>query len=106
MNKPSIEKYLQLEEDLRFIQKSIESSPRDHAKRRYKFIPHFYPSSTRIRNGDTCRRSRRKTGLWSVHASSMEEFMVKNLIQSDKIPEFQSCIKVMTTIFVCLSCQN
>ncbi|HQX43690.1 MAG: hypothetical protein IPP06_02260 [Saprospiraceae bacterium] len=93
MNKPSIEKFLQLEEDLRRYRKALNQAQEIMLNEDISLYPIFILHQQELEMGIPVIEAGEKTGLWSVHASSMEEFMVKNLIQTEKIPEFQKLYK-------------
>lgn len=87
--KDSIEKYLQLGDDLKRYRKALNQAMEIMLDQEVSNYPIFILHQQELEMGIQLIEASETTGLWSVHASSLEEFSVKNLIDKDKILEFQ-----------------
>lgn len=93
MNKPSIDKYLALEEDLRRYRKAMNEALDIMLDQEVSLYPIFIMHQQNLEMGVPLIEASDKTGLWSVHASSLEEFVIKNIVHENKIAEFQNLYK-------------
>ena len=93
MKKQSIEKYLQLEEDLRRYRKALNQALEIMLDQEISKYPIFIFHQQELEMGIPIIQAGENTGSWSIHASSMEEFLVKNLLDQEKIPDFQKLYK-------------
>ncbi|HRG67272.1 MAG: hypothetical protein JNL65_08300 [Saprospiraceae bacterium] len=87
------EKYLQLEDDLRRYRKALNEALEIMLDQEVSNYPIFILHQQELEMGVKLIESGPETGIWSVHASSLEEFVVKRLIEEDKILEFQTIYK-------------
>ncbi|MBK6544932.1 MAG: hypothetical protein IPO78_00440 [Saprospiraceae bacterium] len=87
MNEP-FEKYLQLEDDLRRYRKALNEAIEIMLDQEVSNYPIFIVHQQELEMGIKIIEAGEKTGIWSVHASSLEEFVVKSLIENDKVEEF------------------
>ncbi|MBK8954006.1 MAG: hypothetical protein IPM34_00410 [Saprospiraceae bacterium] len=85
----SIEKYLQLEEDLKRYRKALNHALEIMLDQELTNYPIFILHQQELEMGVMLIEAGPDSGLWSVHASSLEEFSVKNIILEDKIADFQ-----------------
>lgn len=88
--KPAIEKYLQLEEDLKRYRKALNQAQEIMLDQELTNYPIFILHQQELEMGVQLIEAGPQTGVWSVQASSLEEFCVKNLIEDDKVTEFQN----------------
>ncbi len=93
MKKQSIEKYLELEDDLRRYRKALNQAQEVMLDQEVTAYPIFIFHQQELEMGVPIILASEQTGVWSIHASSLEEFMVKNLINAEKIPDFQKLFK-------------
>lgn len=98
MNVP-FEKYLQLEEDLRRYRKILNQALDIMLDQEISNYPIFILHQQELAMGVQVIESGQNTGLWSVHASSLEEFALKGLIDPEKIAAFQNNYKEHTDSF-------
>jgi hypothetical protein len=89
MAKVKIEKYLQLEQDLQRYRKALKQAKEIMLDQEITLFPIFILHQQQLEMGVPLIASGEKTGLWSVHASSLEEFVVKNIILEEKLLEFK-----------------
>ncbi len=89
MSKVSIEKYLELEQDLRRYSKVLKQAKEVMLDQDITLYPIFILHQQQLEMGVSVLEAGDQTGKWSVQASSLEEFVVKNIINEDKIPEFR-----------------
>ncbi len=87
------EKYLQLEDDLRRYRKALNEALVIMLDQEVSKYPIFIIHQQELEMGVKLIEAGPETGIWSVHASSLEEFVVKSLIEEDKISEFQKIYK-------------
>lgn len=87
------EKYLQLEDDLRRYRKALNEALEIMLDQEVSNYPIFIIHQQELEMGVKLIEASPETGIWSVHASSLEEFVVKQIIEEAKIPEFQSIFK-------------
>ncbi|MDQ3140839.1 MAG: hypothetical protein M3Q56_01175 [Bacteroidota bacterium] len=93
MSKISFEKYLQLEDDLRRFRKALKEAQEIMLNEDVSLYPIFIFHQQELEMGIPLIEAGPETGIWSVHASSLEEFMVKNVIHQDKIEDFRKLYK-------------
>ncbi|MBK7231201.1 MAG: hypothetical protein IPH93_02720 [Saprospiraceae bacterium] len=93
MEKPSIQKYLALEEDLRRYRKAMNEAMEIMLDQEVSLYPIFIMHQQNLEMGVPLIEASEKTGIWSVQASSLEEFVVKNILFTDKIDEFKTLYK-------------
>ena len=93
MKKQSIEKYLELEDDLRRYRKALNQAQEVMLDQEVTAYPIFIFHQQELEMGVPIILASEQTGVWAIHASSLEEFMVKNLIDAEKIPDFQKLFK-------------
>ncbi|MBK9270929.1 MAG: hypothetical protein IPM48_04985 [Saprospiraceae bacterium] len=93
MEKPSIGKYLALEEDLRRYRKAMNDAREIMLTQEVSIYPIFILHQQNLEMGIPLIEASENTGIWSVHASSLEEFVVKNIIHQNKIDEFKILYK-------------
>ena len=98
MNVP-FEKYLQLEEDLRHYRKALNQALDIMLDQEISNYPIFLLHQQEIAMGVRVIEAGDTTGVWSVNASSLEEFALKELIEPEKITEFQRIYKEHTDNF-------
>lgn len=96
-----IEKYLQLEEDLKRYRKALNNALEIMLDQELTNYPIFILHQQELEMGVSLIEAGPNTGVWSVHASSLEEFSVKNIILEDRITEFQKVYNEHTD-HVCL----
>ncbi len=89
MAKVSIEKYLQLEQDLRRYRKALKQALEIMLELEISLYPIFILHQEILEMGVPLIEAGETTGIWSVHASSLEEFVTKNIISEDKLLEFK-----------------
>lgn len=92
MNVP-FEKYLQLEEDLRRYRKALNNALEIMLDQEISNYPIFILHQQELAMGVNFIEAGENTGIWSVNASSLEEFALKELIEPDKVEEFQKNYK-------------
>ena len=92
MNVP-FEKYLQLEEDLRRYRKALIGALEIMLDQEISNYPIFIVHQQELEMGVKVIEASENTGIWSVHASSLEEFVVKQIIDENKIEEFKKIYK-------------
>ena len=79
MSKVDIEKYLQLEQDLRRYRKALNEAREIMLDQEITNYPIFVLHQQEIAMGVPVIEAGENVGLWSVHASSLEEFALKNI---------------------------
>jgi hypothetical protein len=84
-----IEKYLQLEDDLRRYRKALNEALDIMLDQDVTNYPIFIFHQQELEMGVPIIEAGESTGLWSVHASSLEEFVMKNIIETEKVDEFR-----------------
>ncbi|HEX5625857.1 MAG TPA: hypothetical protein VFX48_07565 [Saprospiraceae bacterium] len=89
----SFEKYLQLEEDLRRYRKALNEALEIILDQEISNYPVFIVHQQELDMGVPVIEAGPQTGIWSVHASSLEEFVVKQLIGPEKVADFQQVYK-------------
>lgn len=89
MAKVSIEKYLQLEQDLRRYRKALKQAQDIMLDQEITLFPIFILHQQQLEMGVPLIEAGDTTGLWSIHASSLEEFVLKSIIHEDKLIEFK-----------------
>ncbi len=92
MNVP-FEKYLQLEDDLRRYRKALNQALDIMLDQEISNYPIFLLHQQELAMGVIVIEAGEDTGLWSVNASSLEEFALKGLIEPEKIADFQKVYK-------------
>jgi hypothetical protein len=98
MNAP-FEKYLELEDDLRRYRKALNQALDIMLDQEITNYPIFILHQQELDMGVPIIEANEKTGVWSVHASSLEEFALKGLIDPEKIPDFQKNYRDHTDSF-------
>lgn len=93
MKNQSVEKYLLLEENLRRYRKALNDALTIMLDQEVSRYPIFIFHQQELEMGVPMIVAGETTGTWSVHASSLEEFMVKNIIDPQKIADFQKVYK-------------
>jgi hypothetical protein len=83
------DKYLQLEEDLRRYRKALNEALEIMLDQDISNYPIFLIHQQELAMGVPVIEAGEQTGLWSVNASSLEEFALKELIESNKIDNFK-----------------
>lgn len=91
--KGSIEQYLQLEEDLRHYRIALNKALDIMMEQDLSNYPIFIMHQLELEMGVKLIDAEGTSAKWSVHASSLEEFSIKGLIEQDKINEFQKVYK-------------
>lgn len=91
--KGSIEQYLQLEEDLRRYRVVLNKALDIMMEQDLSNYPIFILHQLELEMGVKLIQADSVSSQWSVHASSLEEFSMKSLIEVDKISEFQRVYK-------------
>ncbi len=89
MSKVDIEKYLQLEQDLRRYRKALNEAREIMLDQEITHYPIFVMHQQEIALGVPVIEAGVNVGLWSINASSMEEFALKNILLDDKLNEFR-----------------
>lgn len=89
MSKVDIEKFLQLEQDLRRYRKALREAREIMLDQEVSLYPIFILHQQELEMGIPLIEAGNENGLWSVHASSLEEFVIKNIILEDRIEEFR-----------------
>ncbi len=89
----SIEKYLQLEDDLRRYRKALNNALEIILDQELTHYPIFILHQQELEMGVKLIEAGPNTGLWSVHASSLEEFVMKSIIEQEKVKDFQQVYK-------------
>ncbi|MEP7196655.1 MAG: hypothetical protein ABI851_09050 [Saprospiraceae bacterium] len=89
MAKVNIDKYLQLEQDLRRYRKALKQAYDVMMDQEITYFPIFVLHQEQLEMGVPLIEAGPTTGLWSIHASSLEEFVLKSLIHDDKVSEFR-----------------
>ena len=92
-NSESIEGYLQLEDDLRRYRKALNQAFEIMLDQEISLYPIFILHQQELEMGVPVIEAGENTGLWSVHASSLEEFVTKNLLHQEKLEEFKKLYK-------------
>ena len=89
----STTKYIQLEEEL-YDYKSVLAKASDAIiDQEISKYPIFVAHQQEFEIGVILVSSEKSGGLWTVHASTLEEFVSKQIIQSDKIDSFRDVYK-------------
>ena len=96
---PPFEKYLELEDDLRRYRKALNQALDIMLDQEISNYPIFILHQQELAMGVPLIEASEKTGVWTVHASSLEEFATKGLIVPEKIPDFQKNYKDHTDSF-------
>lgn len=89
MSKAKVEKFLQLEQDLRRYRKALKQALEVMLDQEITSYPIFILHQQQLAMGVPVIEAPEASGEWSVHASSLEEFVLKNLIQQEKLEEFR-----------------
>ncbi|HMS28417.1 MAG TPA: hypothetical protein PKD32_01060 [Saprospiraceae bacterium] len=89
MKKVNIEAFLDLENDLRRYRKALHEAQDIMLAQEISLFPIFIMHQQELEMGVPLIVAGPATGIWSVHASSLEEFVVKNIILPEKIDEFK-----------------
>ncbi|MBP9208678.1 MAG: hypothetical protein KBF37_00020 [Saprospiraceae bacterium] len=89
----AIGKYLQLEEDLKRYRKALNGALDIMLDQEVTNYPIFILHQQELAMGVKLIDAGEGPGNWSVHASSLEEFSLKNLIEPDKIDAFRELYK-------------
>jgi hypothetical protein len=87
------DKYLQLEEDLRRYRKALNNALDIMLDQEISNYPIFIIHQQELAMGVKVIEAGEDTGLWSVNASSLEEFALKEIIEALKIEEFKKVYK-------------
>ncbi|MFN8333390.1 MAG: hypothetical protein U0T81_19610 [Saprospiraceae bacterium] len=106
MSKVNVEKFLELEQDLRRYRKALAQAREVMLDQEITEFPIFILHQQQLSMGVPVIEAGETTGQWSVHASSLEEFVLKNIILEDKVAEFKNFISVMSIISAFLYFQN
>lgn len=93
MKTDSVEKYLQLEEDLRRYRNALNQAMEIVINENVSNYPIFIFHQQELDMGVPVIIAGESTGSWSVHVSSLEEFHVKNIIPKEKLEDFQKVYK-------------
>lgn len=89
MSKVNFEKYLQLEQDLRRYRKAIREAREIIMDQEITHYPIFILHQQQLDMGIPIIEAENNAGLWTVHASSIEEFVIKSILLDSKIEEFK-----------------
>ncbi len=93
------DKYLQLEDDLRRYRKALNNALDIMLDQEISNYPIFVLHQQELAMGVSVIEAGDQTGVWSVNASSLEEFALKEIIESAKIEEFKKVYKSHTDSF-------
>ncbi len=88
-----IEKYLQLEDDLRRYRNALNKAFDIMLTQDVTHYPIFIIHQQELNMGIPIIEAGKTTGVWSVCASCLEEFVMKSLILPDKLDEFKRIYK-------------
>ena len=89
MSKVNVEKFLELEQDLRRYRKALAQAREVMQDQEITEFPIFILHQQQLSMGVPVIEAGETTGQWSVHASSLEEFVLKSIILEDKVAEFK-----------------
>ena len=97
----STTKYIQLEEDLQDYISTMEKAQQSILDQEISNYPIFVIHQHEIELGVLLVDGPNLGLLWSVHASTLEEFMSKQIIQTDKIDSFKQVYKDTSQFYCC-----
>ena len=89
----STTKYIQLEEDLQDYLSTMDKAQQAILDQEISNYPIFVIHQHEIELGVLLVDGPNLGLLWSVHASTLEEFMSKQIIQTDKIDELKTLVE-------------
>ena len=95
------ESYLDLEKEIRPYVNMMGQASESIINQDISTYPIFVLHQTQIPFGLPLVERETLGGQWSVHASTLEEFVTKQLIQEDKVDDFKSVYKDPKT-YICI----
>jgi hypothetical protein len=87
------EKFLQLQEELSVYQKLMSEASSVILDQEVTKYPIFVAHQQEVEIGIPIAERGKVAGNWSIHASSLEEFVSKNIVFPEKIEEFKQNFK-------------
>lgn len=87
------ERYFQLKEELKVYIKPMFQASEIIFNEGVSKYPIFVAHQQEVSIGLPIIEKEKTGGLWSIHASTLEEFVAKNIVFSDKIEEFKDTFK-------------
>ncbi len=87
------EKFLQLEQELEIYRKMMAEAVEIILDKEVSKYPIFVAHQQELELGIILADKEKMQGNWNIHASSLEEFVAKQIIFEDKIEEFKKSYK-------------
>lgn len=87
------EKFLQLQEELMVYQKLMSDASAVILDQEVTKYPVFVAHQQEVEIGIPIAERGKVAGNWSIHASSLEEFVSKNIVFPEKIEDFKKTYK-------------
>jgi len=97
----STTKFIQLEEDLQDYASTMEKAQQAILDQEISKYPIFVVHQHEVEMGVLLIDGNKLGLLWSVHASTLEEFVSKQIIQPEKIDSFTQVYKDTNQYFCC-----
>lgn len=97
----NVELFMTLREDIKRYSALLGRASDKIRNESVSKYPVFVLSQEEIPLGVKMVKKGGKSGKWNVHASTLEEFVAKNLVEKDKVDEFIKAYKDPHT-FLCL----
>ncbi len=88
-----LELFLQLEEEIKPYKKVMSDASDIIIAKEVSDYPIFVMHQQQVEIGIPIAELGKHKGSWSVHASSLEEFVSKQIVHQDKIEEFKKTYK-------------
>lgn len=96
-----VEKFLQLEEELKIYKKMMKEASQVIRDQDVSDYPIFVAHQQEVDIGIPLAERGKVAGNWSIHASSLEEFVSKNIVFPEKIEEFKANYKSIEA-YICV----
>lgn len=95
------ERYFLLEEELKVFLKPMFDASEIILNEGVSLYPIFVAHQQEVAIGIPIIESEKVGSTWNIHASTLEEFVAKNIVFTDKIDEFKESFK-NPELFVCV----
>lgn len=91
-----VEKFLKLQEELAIYKKMMREATTVILDQEVTKYPVFVAHQQELEIGIPLAERGKVAGNWSIHVSSLEEFVSKNIVFPDKIEDFKANYKTPT----------
>lgn len=99
--KHNVSDYIQLQQELEIYQKVMAKASDMILNQDVSDYPIFVVHQQEVEIGIPIAEKGKVQGNWSVHASSLEEFVSKNIVQEIKVDSFKTIYKSPAEQFCC-----